>query len=912
MSASTFGGITWDRFPTRKDPRIPFVLIMITYVTLGVTVLGFNRSFAQIAAIVGTTCLLDTLFSIIFRRKVLFPLSSAITGLGLSILVNTAHGVWFAFIPAFFAVASKYLITVHGRHVFNPNLFGLLVGVTIGGGMISPSPAYQWGGYYALSAFIVTAALVLFVFKIRRNALILSFLCFYTINLAIRGYLTSHHVPFETIVLGALTSPAFYLFTFFMITDPATSPNSTRGQIFMSAFIATVDLILHKFEALSTLFKAGFLFYSLMFFYRMWESRTAEDITWWKRIFGYVPRLAGIPVVAVLGVGAYKAAHSFTLMNPPNFTFTRIDTEGLGMLATPSNVMQEVDPRIQHLAKWIMAQGDGVAVGDANNDGLQDVFVSYSLKVKEARSALYINKGNFTFERLPLPALASLIENYKEEGLAAGGLWLDYDNDGDKDLWVIVGFGYGRMLRNDLIETGTLGFTDVTEQEGLRIYSTSMRAVASDLDQNGRLDLLIANALTVKLDGYENDTYLNLFHLPRSEYEGDRRAMHFMHRTWHNADNGGENYLFTNNGSRFELQDNKAWGFEGTRWTLDMSAGDLNKDGWPDLYLANDFGPDQLLMSENGKRFKSIRGPFVGEMGHDTYKGMNSTLADLNSDGLLDIYVSNVHVKLQAEGSMLWINKGTVDTEGHQGFEDRAMGMNILNESRFGWGAGVGDLDRDGRMDLVQANGMVNNNYDKLYEGCPDYWYWNDKIALTGPQIHGYVDMYADLRGRCIFPADKKRVYLNIGKYFVDVADMVGMSDTEVARGVATADMDNDGDLDVLVSQPFAPLAMYRHDAHEDVQWAGLKLIGNGTTCNKDAVGTKVTLVYENANSTLPLQYREVMASNGLASQSDQRLLFGLGQYKNDIRVDVQWCGQGDIQRYALQTNQYQTLTQSQ
>jgi hypothetical protein len=250
-----------------------------------------------------------------------------------------------------------------------------------------------------------------------------------------------------------------------------------------------------------------------------------------------------------------------------------------------------------------------------------------------------------------------------------------------------------------------------------------------------------------------------------------------------------------------------------------------------------------------------------------------------------------------------------VDTEGHKGFEDRAMAMNILNDSRFGWGAGVGDLDRDGRLDVVQANGMVNNNYDKLYEGCPDYWYWNDKIALTGPQIHGYVDMYADLRGRCIYPNDKKRVFLNVGQYFVDVADMVGLNDTEVARGVATTDLDNDGDLDVLISQPFAPLAMYRNDSESNVGWAGLQMVGNGTSCNADAVGTKVTLVYEDT-SALPMQYREVVASNGLASQSDQRLLFGLGQYQGKVSADVQWCGRGEKVRYPLTAGQYQVIHQ--
>ena len=131
-----------------------------------------------------------------------------------------------------------------------------------------------------MAVFVVTAALVLFVFKIRRNALILSFLLFYFLELAYRAWLTRWHVPPETLFMGTLTSPAFYLFTFFMITDPATSPSSRRDQIVMALAIVLIDLWLHQYESLFTLFYAGLhLFNCREFFGKLKYPVAANLIT---------------------------------------------------------------------------------------------------------------------------------------------------------------------------------------------------------------------------------------------------------------------------------------------------------------------------------------------------------------------------------------------------------------------------------------------------------------------------------------------------------------------------------------------------------------------------------------------------------------------------------------------------------
>jgi len=285
--------LAWDRKPAWGDPRVPFALILATYVALGITVLGFNRTPAQILLTVGCACLIDMALHYIFRgRRLLFPMSAVITGLGLSILMNFAHGLWLPLVPVFLAIASKYAITCNGRHIYNPTLFALVICLRFGQGMFSAAPAYQWGGSIAIAAFVVTAALVLFVFRIRRNALIVSFLGFYFVQLGLRAYVTRFHVPPETLFLGALTSASFYLFTFFMITDPQTSPFSTRGQIWMSFITVVADLILHRFEALSTLFFAGFAYFSGRFFWLHWQALRRDSGSFLARLVG-PPALRG-------------------------------------------------------------------------------------------------------------------------------------------------------------------------------------------------------------------------------------------------------------------------------------------------------------------------------------------------------------------------------------------------------------------------------------------------------------------------------------------------------------------------------------------------------------------------------------------------------------------------------------------
>jgi hypothetical protein len=332
-------------------------------------------------------------------------------------------------------------------------------------------------------------------------------------------------------------------------------------------------------------------------------------------------------------------------------------------------------------------------------------------------------------------------------------MFVDFDGDQDLDLFVTYAFGSPIMLKNQLKETGSATFKEVTKEVGLDLYTNSISANFLDINKDGRLDLIIGNVWPKNLLDYPADRpqKLNLFNLPKAEYEGDRRMFNFMHASWHMADNGGVNDVFLQkeDGS-FEKKDSAKMGLGDHFWTLAIATADLNKDGYTDLYVANDFGPDNLYYNMAGKGFKKIEGKIFGDIGKDTYKGMNASIADVDGNGWQDIYISNVHHELQAEGSLLWMFRET-DKPHQPSIVDEATTKSALNEDRFGWGASIVDFNNDGLLDIAQANGMVDDRIDHAYKECPDFWYINEKIARSAPSIHRYVDSWGDIRGKCIY-----------------------------------------------------------------------------------------------------------------------------------------------------------------
>src|SRR5580700_2072910 len=291
--------------PTWKDPRIPFAALLTLYAILGCTILGFNRSPLQILLTIVAGCTLEMLFHWLFcGHEWIVPLSAYISCVSIALLLNYSHNYYLLFLPVFFSISSKYIFTYQGKHFFNPSLFGIVAALTLGHGLYSSSPAYQWGGGLAMAVFLVTAALVLFVFRVGRTALILSFLGFYLVATLIRAYLIRWHMPPEVLILGALTSPRFYLFTFYMITDPKTSVKGRKEQILWALAVVLVDLWLHTRESLSTLFYALFLVSAARLVWMHSRELLVGGFSHWPKAVSleYLTRVAAL---TFLGLGGY-------------------------------------------------------------------------------------------------------------------------------------------------------------------------------------------------------------------------------------------------------------------------------------------------------------------------------------------------------------------------------------------------------------------------------------------------------------------------------------------------------------------------------------------------------------------------------------------------------------------------------
>ncbi len=478
--------------------------------------------------------------------------------------------------------------------------------------------------------------------------------------------------------------------------------------------------------------------------------------------------------------------------------------------------------------KYVLeTMGSGAAFLDYNNDGWLDIYL--------------VNGGGVPGHAPPAPVRNALYRNQgdgtfvdvtAQAGVGGNGRYgmgvaaADYDNDGWTDLFVTT-FGRNILYRN----RGDGAFADVTEKAGVAGGGWSSSAAFFDYDRDGRLDLFVARYVDYAFE--------------RNVICGDpaRGIRAYCHPDIYD---GVSSLLYHNNGDGTFSDASKSAGIAAIIGkVLGVVAADFDADGWIDIYVANDSVRNFLFRNQGNGTFKEIgiaSGVALDEGGRPQ-AGMGTAAGDYDGDGRLDIIVTN----LDREYNALYRNSGAffADTSFPTGFAPPSLPL-------VGWGTGFFDYDNDGDLDILVATGHVIDNIEKFRAG------------QTYPQA--------------------KLLFENLGDRFREVAARHGAALTkpEVSRGAAFGDYDNDGDVDVLVLNLGGSPTLLRNNGGNRGRWLSLTL--EGTKSPRQAIGTLVRCQVGGRTLT-----RFLAGGGSYLSASDTRVHIGLGRAARAERIEIRW-----------------------
>lgn len=501
--------------------------------------------------------------------------------------------------------------------------------------------------------------------------------------------------------------------------------------------------------------------------------------------------------------------------------------------------------------------GAAVAVADYDNDGYEDIFVTDSDSGRP--NHLFHNNGDMTFTDVAVQA--GVTGGNDPLSVVSDALWFDYDNDGKQDL-LVARFGTPLLYHNE----GNGKFKDVSATSGLNKFGNTIAVIAFDYDNDGYLDLLFGNYFKP----------VNLL---------DLKDPHVLPNNLDAATNGGGVTLWRNTGKgTFEEVTDKAGLGALSGWTLDLGHGDFNNDGLPDLYIACDYGTDHVFLNNGDGTFREVTEKATG---WDTKKGMNVDVADYDNDGWLDVYVTNITDEYMKECNMLWHNNGDGT------FTDVAKETGTC-DTGWGWAAKFADLDNDGWLDLFVVNGLRSRG--------PESYVPLLLPLLTTPGMDlTDVNNWPSIGNRTWSGYQKKKLFRNLRNgAFTEISAKAGVDNDLDGRGIAVADFDNDGRLDLVQTNADQPLLLYRNMTEKAGNWAELKLTGAGS--NRDAIGARVRIEADGL-----AQIREVDGGNGYAGQSSRRVHFGLGSATKIDRLEVRWPN-GRKESFTVPINQITSI----
>ena len=534
--------------------------------------------------------------------------------------------------------------------------------------------------------------------------------------------------------------------------------------------------------------------------------------------------------------------------------------------------------------------GGGVAVGDINNDGLEDIFFTSNM----GENKLYLNQGHLQFKDITLEACKGL--KGRKGGWKTGVTMADVNGDGLLDIYVCYsGKVDSNIRRNQLfINQGNLKFVEQAKAYGLDDPGYGTQAVFFDYDNDGDLDMFLLNHNVIKVSNLELAKYQNL----TDEMAGDK--------------------LFENQHGHFVDVSKKA-GIHQNPLTfgLGVAIADVNQDGWQDIYVTNDYSePDYLYINNHDGTFTEKSKDYFR---HLSEFSMGVDIADFNNDGLPDIMTldmlpeSNRRQKLlqlqenyesfqlmQDQGLYKQYMRNMLQVNNGDGTFSEIAQLAGVSNTDWSWCPLFADFDNDGYKDLFVTNGYLRDYTNKDF-----LRYWGDykikKQMDKEPQL--LMDlikaMPVTIYPNYIFRNNHDLTFSNMQKEW-------GFTDSEISSGAVFADMDNDGDLDLVVNNINQNAFVYQNMSREQNNTNYLSINLKGEGANTHAMGAKAYLYNKGS-----MQYLEVNPNRGYLSCVSTRLHFGLGDQKLVDSVRIIWPDQTTQLLTNIKANQNLVISQN-